>query len=91
LAKEFLSSRKLEPRASREISPSHSGGRSLRQALITLLGVLFAPLRGLLSISQKDAKRSPNKSFGPSPFCTRVAGAQRVDLPVVLSWVRSFL
>jgi hypothetical protein len=57
LAKEFLSSRKLEPRASREISPSRSGGRSPRQALITLQEALFAPLQGLLSIPQKDANR----------------------------------
>jgi hypothetical protein len=31
------------------------------------------------------------ESFLRSPFCTGVAGAQRVDLPVVLEWVRSFL
>ena len=30
-------------------------------------------------------------SFGVNPFCTGVAGVQRVDLPVVLRWVRSFL
>jgi secreted trypsin-like serine protease len=30
-------------------------------------------------------------SFGLSPLCTGVAGVQRVDLPVVRKWVRSFL
>jgi hypothetical protein len=30
-------------------------------------------------------------SFGASPLCTGVGGLQRVDLPVVLTWVRSFL
>ena len=30
-------------------------------------------------------------SFGISPLCTGVAGVQRVDLPVVLRWIRSFL
>jgi hypothetical protein len=30
-------------------------------------------------------------SFGPSPKCAAVAYGQRVDLPVVLRWVRSFL
>jgi hypothetical protein len=30
-------------------------------------------------------------SFGVSPLCTGLSGAQRVDLPVILSWVRSFL
>jgi secreted trypsin-like serine protease len=30
-------------------------------------------------------------SFGPSPRCAAVAYGQRVDLPVVLGWVRSFL
>jgi hypothetical protein len=28
-------------------------------------------------------------SFGVSPLCTGVSGAQRVDLIAVLSWVRS--
>jgi secreted trypsin-like serine protease len=31
------------------------------------------------------------ESFGPSPLCAGAGYAQRVDLPVVLRWVRSFL
>jgi hypothetical protein len=31
------------------------------------------------------------ESFGPSPLCAGAGYAQRIDLPVVLRWVRSFL